>query len=143
MATYSTRAGGLEKRSLHSNSRTQRQVRWIDQKNLSTPAATHAGIVVIRNSEPEAARLDWIDCTVLHMTQRSSEVDRSCESVVGVRVGGFSLGHHRCLLEVITRPAGEHDYLKGAAFLFEQGAEPIHAALVTLDELVVENDDRS
>jgi hypothetical protein len=87
--------------------------------------------------------LGWLDLgTRLPSRQSSSKIDRPCESVIRDCAEAFSPGHHRGLFEVITRPARKHDYLKTSAFLFEQCAEPVHAAFTTLDKLVVEDDDR-
>ena len=73
---------------------------------------------------------------------RSPKVDRAYVTAICICVKPFPFGYHRTLFEVVTRPACKHDDLKTSAFLFEQCAEPVHAGLITLDELVVEDDDR-
>ena len=73
---------------------------------------------------------------------RSPKIDRAYVTAICICVKPFPFGYHRTLVEVVTGAACEHNYLKAAAFLFEQRAEPIHAALVTLNQLVIEHDNR-
>jgi len=50
--------------------------------------------------------------------------------------------YHRCRCKVVTRSTCENDDLKDVSFPVEQRAEPIHAAVIALDQLVVQDECR-
>src|SRR6185369_3090354 len=71
---------------------------------------------------------------------RPSQINRPHKSLLAVHIARPVRGHPRRRVQVIVGAAGEDDDLEGAGFFDEEVAEPFHAAVVALDELVVEDD---
>ncbi len=60
-------------------------------------------------------------------------------SLVRVWVNGASSGPYRACCEGVAGSAREDDDLETAGFLGKQRPRPVHAALITLKELVIED----
>jgi hypothetical protein len=71
------------------------------------------------------------------------EIDGSYKAAIGVLVNGLSFGHRPRLVRGSRPSTGEHDYLKGMRLLGKQCAEPLHAEIVALNELIIEDKPRS
>ena len=76
------------------------------------------------------------------LAQGLPKVDRSDEPIGRVFMNARTVGYHRCRCKVVTRSTRENDDLKDVSLLVEQRAEPIHTAIIALDQLVVQNECR-
>src|SRR6266545_3589081 len=101
-----------------------------------------SGSVRLSPSVSSASRQTGFPCAYLSPHQRPPEIDSSYEPTIRVCVNSVTIGYHRGRCKVVTRPACEDDDLKAVSLLVEQRAEPVHAAVIALDQLVVEDDRR-
>src|SRR5215471_11470989 len=71
--------------------------------------------------------------------ERSPQIHGPDEPLVAICVGSASFWNHGALGKVVSRPAREHEDLEIAGLFRKQYAEPVHALVVALDELVVQH----
>ena len=82
----------------------------------------------------------WRASHGLASLHRPAEVDGANETSLVIDKGWSGGGHHRCRCKIVVRAARKHNDLEAARLFREQRAKPVHAVLIALNQLVVEDD---